>query len=256
MPSEDRKINPPQSPAQQWPPAPRIEEPMESAVLWRYMDLPKFIALLQWNALYFSQASQLGDSFEGSYPVGNAMEIIDGPNNRYKNARIKRRDFYYINCWHLNENESAAMWNLYTSQSNGVAIRTTYSQLIDSIDITTLVDPIYATKVKYIDYQRDSFEGPRVDSDGFTAFLYKHISFSHEHEFRLITTNKIYGKDDLIYFPPGIQIAVDTPKLIKDIIISPLAPSWFSDIVKAILVRYNYSPEIISPSSLSTRPIY
>jgi hypothetical protein len=34
--------------------------------IWRYMDLAKYIAILQRRSLFFARASLLGDPFEGS----------------------------------------------------------------------------------------------------------------------------------------------------------------------------------------------
>ena len=38
----------------------------DSAVLWRYMDLTKLMALLEDRALHFARSDLLGDPFEGS----------------------------------------------------------------------------------------------------------------------------------------------------------------------------------------------
>ena len=41
--------------------------------LWRYMDLSKFISLIQTSKLYFARAADLGDPFEGSLPRLNTQ---------------------------------------------------------------------------------------------------------------------------------------------------------------------------------------
>lgn len=40
--------------------------------LWRYMDLAKFLALLEDRALYFARADKLGDPFEGAAGIADA----------------------------------------------------------------------------------------------------------------------------------------------------------------------------------------
>ncbi|MDQ1391242.1 MAG: hypothetical protein QOF30_219, partial [Acidimicrobiaceae bacterium] len=40
--------------------------PSDETTLWRYMDLPKFVSLLEKGALFFSRADKLGDPYEGS----------------------------------------------------------------------------------------------------------------------------------------------------------------------------------------------
>ena len=38
-----------------------------------------------------------------------------------------------INCWHMNDHESAAMWKLYLKSNEGIAVQSTYETLRDSI---------------------------------------------------------------------------------------------------------------------------
>src|ERR1051326_7861230 len=47
--------------AQAWPPLPLVDEPARSDVLWRYYDLPKFVSLLERQALYLARADTLAD---------------------------------------------------------------------------------------------------------------------------------------------------------------------------------------------------
>jgi len=41
--------------------------------------------------------------------------------------------FNAINCWHMNDHESAAMWKLYLKSDEGIAIQSTYRKLKDAI---------------------------------------------------------------------------------------------------------------------------
>lgn len=105
--------------------------------LWRYMDLAKFLTILQQRAVFFSRASLLGDPFEGSFTKVNlAMReyIIkfrdedqrlegyktlndDQIRDMFSNLSSRARDEvdkFFISCWHMNGHESAAMWNLYS----------------------------------------------------------------------------------------------------------------------------------------------
>ncbi|MDE0445871.1 MAG: hypothetical protein OXH96_04290 [Spirochaetaceae bacterium] len=45
--------------------------------VWRYMNLPKFIGLLQSRALYLARADTLGDPFEGSLTEINRLANED-----------------------------------------------------------------------------------------------------------------------------------------------------------------------------------
>ncbi len=50
--------------------------------IWRFMDLPKFISILEKKALFFSKVSKLDqfDRFEGHYPKITAEKMRDGRN--------------------------------------------------------------------------------------------------------------------------------------------------------------------------------
>jgi hypothetical protein len=41
--------------------------PADQESVWRYMDLARFLSLLQTSALHFARADQMSDRWEGSY---------------------------------------------------------------------------------------------------------------------------------------------------------------------------------------------
>lgn len=57
--------------------------------IWRYMDLSKFIALIQSQSLYFPIITNLGDPFEGSVPSKELMiqYVLD---NRHPGGELER----------------------------------------------------------------------------------------------------------------------------------------------------------------------
>jgi hypothetical protein len=130
--------------------------------IWRYMDLSKFV---------FAAADRLGDPFEGSTtklqyefreyalahrhddPSLSFWRIISDERLRdffTKEAERKRRwpSFCYINSWHMNEHESAAMWRLYSKSDEAICIQTTFKRLAEQ-----LPDYVSAGEVNYIDYE-------------------------------------------------------------------------------------------------------
>ena len=52
-----------------------IEIPDENAVLWRYMELAKLLALLSKRSLFFPSIDKLGDRFEGRWSE-RTLELI------------------------------------------------------------------------------------------------------------------------------------------------------------------------------------
>ena len=56
---------------------PAFEQPADPSIsVWRYMDLSKFIWMIQRNALYFCRSDLMGDPFEGHY----TKAIVDQEN--------------------------------------------------------------------------------------------------------------------------------------------------------------------------------
>jgi len=103
-----------------------------NVAIWRYQDFTKFVSMLEHRALFFYRVDLLDDPFEGSYSRVNERLLQALQEKTGIPARTFRtlREFYrwvrqwtVVNCWHVNEQESAAMWRLYAKSDGAVAIR-------------------------------------------------------------------------------------------------------------------------------------
>src|SRR5437867_3764830 len=86
--------------------------------IWRYMDFTKFVCMLQNEGLYFSRLDCLGDPFEGSRSHADEglradqySSAVRAASAAFTQSSILKR--VMVNCWHMSEHESAAMWGLY-----------------------------------------------------------------------------------------------------------------------------------------------
>lgn len=217
------------------------------AHLWRYMDLAKFVALLQTAELYFHRADAFEDALEGSLTFGMQERLrMHGGTE----SRRKRREHVYINCWHLSERESVAMWSLYGRAGGSVAIRTTYSRLIK-----ILPDEFDVGLVRYVDFSKsdDSFDIRNV----FTHFFLKRESFAHEQELRVIgidepgrikpSASSIVGK--------GLKLSISLGDLVENVFVSPKADPWFGDVVRKLASTYDLAAPVIQ-SELDATPMF
>jgi hypothetical protein len=120
--------------------------------LWRYMDFPKFVSMLQQKALWFTRLDQFPDPYEGRLTKPTA-DFFEQTKWRGGVHYEKFRQHRCVNCWHLNDYESAAMWELY-SKADGVAIRSSLSRLLQSFPETVPVRQwgIRGDPVTYVDY--------------------------------------------------------------------------------------------------------
>lgn len=200
--------------------------------IWRYMDLAKYLAILQRRSLFFPRATLLGDPFEGSSTkpmVAERQYIMRNWNvdqflvgEHFKNLVEK----YLVSCWHINEHESAAMWSLYLRSNEGVCIQSTYRRLRSCLPKCVLIG-----EVKYIDYQTEGFSSGMV----FNFIMHKRKSFGHERELRAVFWEMDGTPDAQPYKtkiePAGLWIEVDLPSLIETVHISPAAEAWLARVI-------------------------
>ncbi len=233
-----------------------FEVPEDTGVrIWRYMNFTKFVSMLDSSSLWFSRVDQLDDPFEASWlpyvPVenrktGDVTETFKH-NLGFREFSVDRTA---VNCWHMNEHESAAMWRLYTATDQGIAVQSTFADLTACFaDCRPFVS---VGIVAYRDYDRHLF----TDSNGFHAFLHKRISFEHEREVRAIVW-PLGGEDpDSSPIPTdGLSLRVDLATLIRGVHVSPMAPAWIRDLTEGILRRYHIEAEV-QRSRLMDSPLF
>lgn len=246
---------------------PTFSQPEDEKIkVWRYMDFTKFIALIDSKSLYFARTDKLDDPFEGSLPRHNAIireynpdKISSETRDQLIRAMVEmsknnesRKKYMAVNCWHMNDCESAAMWKLYLNNNEGIAVQSTYSRLKKSL---TDKEKIYLGRVKYIDYDSEYIDTNNI----FEPFMHKRKSFIHENEVRALISrwpvdnNKIDFVQETI--DHGVSVDVDVETLIERIFIAPNAPDWLSNLIKSVIHRYNYQFEIVH-SKLGDNPIF
>jgi len=240
--------------------------PENAAVVWRYMDFTKFVSLIDTNALFFPRADHLSDRWEGAYTQENLrrrqlmVEEIKGTESQDMMEDLSR--LYrslplhtFVSCWHLNEVESDAMWQLYASRGEGIAIQSTFERLVGSFqsDENSMFD-VFVGKVRYLDYARGVFP----EGNSFLPFLHKRSSFEHEHELRAVIQPISPGRSPLAEAAPfadGLLVNVDLRLLIQNIYVAPTSRAWFTTLVEKIARKYGVEAPI-RQSALQRDPLY
>ncbi|TBF85827.1 hypothetical protein [Rhizobium leguminosarum] len=238
-----------------------IAPPDENAKIWRYMDLAKFISLLQKKSLYFTRADKFEDQFEGSWPVPNVIarnlilppglptESIPGWNElNLHRADFNRqfRTWCAVNCWHMNEYESAAMWKLYVQAGDGIAIQSTYARLRDSISSE---EEVFIGAVNYIDYEKHAIDAGNVLS----SIVHKRTSFSHESELRAVVVHWPSRQHSSIEH--GVAVPIDLKRLVQKVYVSPSASNWFADLLQPLIVQYGFD-FAVNHSSMNSQVVF
>lgn len=225
----------------------------ENVKVWRYMNYEKFESLLNEESLYLARSDQFTDTYEGRYPKFHYKDRVstEEKNNLgcidYLDLIERSRKKTYINCWHVNDVESAGMWDLYTQTKDdnvdGIAIETTYKKLKDSLPPLTLIGLI-----EYLDYEKDTIN----EMNYFASFLHKRKNFEHEKELRIISQLDFSNQEDE---KSGIFLPIKINVLINKIHIHPKATQKYSQKIKDVIHRFGFSFEIIN-SKLYEKPSY
>ena len=204
-----------------------------NTVVWKYLDLSKFLDLLLSQKLFMSRSDKFEDQYEGTFSEPTFEEIkklsIDNPDflNYYKTHREK----VAISSWHINEYESFAMWQIFTQNSEGLAIQSTIGRLQQSLSTETNFEQ-YIGEVNYIDYKKEHIPF----DDLFFPFLFKRKSFQYEREVRIITD--IGASENKINEGLKINVAINT--LIEKIYIHPKSENWYKNLVIQLVKQLGF----------------
>jgi len=219
----------------------------DSTKIWRYMDFTKFVNLLDTESLFFCRADKFEDKWEGIFP----KKMIDEFNLDKKNIKsndgneyswcewqiVKEARSHLINCWHVNEHESDAMWKLYSSNRQSIAIQSTIERLKNCFNKTN--ERIWIGQVEYVDFMIWK-PNNRVFNMGepntLKTFFLKRKGFEHEKEIRAIT-NIAYNDHKQ---EKGILVDIDLSELVETIVISPISEGWFFNLTSNIIKKYSY----------------
>ncbi len=214
------------------------------------MDFSKFVDLLDSRCLFFPSLTRLRelDPYEGSLTALSSY----GRKNRKSEKQLKESDQVvlgnqvvsgttFVNSWYLSEIESAALWRLFPKSNEGIAIQSTVERLGQSVASGSGGSTFYMGSVTYghEKVRERKTDAPKSYSDDDAVFT-KRACFEHERELRLV----IYARDlkkPVVCDENGLRVPVDIGSLISEVVTSPEAPSWISDLVERVLKKYDFS---------------
>ena len=207
-------------------------------IVWKYLDLSKFLDLLLSKKLFMSRSDKFEDQYEGTFsePTYEEIRKIAENNPEFLDYYKSHREKIVISSWHINEYESFAMWQIFTKNNEGLAIQSTVKRLQEAMKPETKTTQ-YIGEVNYIDYKKEYIPF----DDTFFPFLFKRKSFQYEREVRIIsdvTQNNIVINE-------GLKIDVDIHQLIEKIYIHPKSENWYKNLVIQLMEQlgFNFSIE-------------
>ena len=261
----------------------QLDQYDDNQIIWRYMDFTKFLSMLQYQALFFCTCAKMQemDPFEGRYPRKNIenleleTDFLRLPNRYVFKANDYKDNFLQnvgINCWHANDTENAAMWRMYLSSQEGIAIKSSIRRLKESFD-DNQEDVIYIGDIKYNNYElgkinintneylqdiQDLVDNKETNNAEifrtlcryyYPLIMSKRKEFEYGKEIRLVSpirqaTRRKRVKDF------GKLVDVDLDILINSIIVSPNATDWFVNLVKDTMKSYNLEHKRVYKSKI------
>jgi hypothetical protein len=188
--------------------------------VYRIFSLERLLELFVTGRNTLVKPAQWDDVFENF--------ILKSP-VRLRSGEIIEYNFYdrmYGQCWTLDK-ASDAMWRIYSSDKNGIRVRTTIRKLIESLANAQPSLPevrCCVGKVKYLSDKdlmgiaNTTFDDSGIGVDAiFKSLLVKRKAFKHENEVRALYQEL----DDDAYSRGLYRYTVDPHHLIDQIMIDP-----------------------------------
>ena len=259
--------------------------------VWRYMDFTKFVSMLARRSLYFASLKKMSeeDPFEGLLPDTyfqcrswktvedipeherwrltlhprpgqTPLEMVKTSMEEFAQTVFIFRKVLYVNCWHMNNFDSAAMWSIYAGRGSGIAITSSYESLQASLQTG---QKFFGGKIIYSDYSTDIID---VQSHLLGTVMRKRRSFDFEREFRIVfwdgsslrdssKTNEMLERINKAVMPDGLEFQCDLATLIDEIYVSPKSAEWYRELVQSVAKTYGVDKEV-RRSPMDMEPVH
>ena len=205
----------------------------EDIIVWKYLDLSKFLDMLLSKRLFMSRSDKFEDQYEGTFsePTYEEIKKIAANNPKFLDYYKSHRENVVISSWHINEYESFAMWQIFTKNNEGLAIQSTIGRLKKALHSEKRTEQ-HIGQVNYIDYKKEYIPF----DDTFFPFLFKRKSFQYEREIRIISD----VTSDNLKINDGLKIDVDINQLIERIYIHPKSENWYKNLVIELVEKLGF----------------
>jgi len=200
-------------------------------IVWKYLDL------LLSRKLFMSRSDKFEDQYEGTFsePTYEEIKKLSEHNPEFLKYYKSHREKVVVSSWHINEYESFAMWQIFTQNSEGLAIQSTIGRLQKALEAEANFKQ-YIGEVNYIDYKKEYIPF----DDMFFPFLFKRKSFQYEREVRILSDLS----EQEIKINDGLKIDVDINQLIEKIYIHPKSENWYKKLVIELVDKLGFDFEI------------
>jgi len=232
-----------------------------SAKIWRYMNVEKYLYLLNYSRLFFVRSDKLDDAFEGSWTkldIENRKKhsmslpnsVKDKSDEDFSKILMNMKKKTFISCWNAQDAESLSLWKIYGEVGKSIAIQSTYERLHNSV-----TEQVTLGLVEYIDYEIGSFFSD--ERRAASPFYFKRMEFANEcelrgtiqyHKFGVIDPNEEFYDNNF-----GVDHPVDLENLVEEVVVSPETPEWLLELLSSVTKKFGYSFPLVR-SRLDAQP--
>lgn len=207
--------------------------------VWKYLSLAELLNMVLSESLHFSRLDLLEDNKNSTF-----RQICSNPTfaqktftlqNMEKESLVvyyeKIRKCMFVNCWHLNDDDSELMWKLHSKDNKGIALQTTYLKLAQSLDATPWIN---LGLVRYKDFEKDEFD----TSNLLNIATFKDIKYTFENEVRFVISNSAdWYKTKSEDLKTGETLTWKLSEHVDRIFVDPYASKWYFETVKSIIEK-------------------
>ena len=251
--------------------------------IWRYMDLPKFVAMLATNSLHFTKLAKFSDDpYEGfgratalpipsgdsgakwvtrSHPDGRTTQMSQAEWFADLSQRSARevedaRELLYVNSW-CRGPESFAMWEIYGASGRGIAVQSSISDYKRAVRFNVRQEQYRFSDVEYhMDINacaalRPDFSQGTVPVPGpgmwpmlLEFALHKRSCYDYEREWRAVLYQDHRPEIE------GVDIAVDPDVLVGAVYVGPRSESFLYNAVSSIMEKFELRRPLVRSSLL------
>jgi hypothetical protein len=248
----------------------------EETVIWRYMDLQRFVVLMVRGAVRFTKAAEFHDDpWEGFcrvtvpstvIPETHANETVQLNSKQFLKLLVDysskylehAREHLYVTSWSLCV-DSMALWKIYSANAQGLALQSSVGRCKQALQFNVRSDQY---TFGCVEYANDIESSPKVQGD-FTSRiplpgpeLWKHViskgflkrsGYEFEEEWRGVLYQEGRPADT------GVDIPCQLDTLINSVIVGPNADAFMCDVVEELMSKFGIK-KTVSRSNLLMPP--
>lgn len=226
-------------------------------IIWRYMDLWKFLDIIDNNRLYMTRLDRVEDKYEANYYNKFINSSIMSRSKKHNvninsdeitKAMEHNKKYIYMSCWTNMKTENYLLWKAYTNYTTGIVIKSNGGNLLKSIN-NSEKRKFLIKKIMYINTEKkdenEIFSDYDIHEDFSDLLFLKRDYFKHEQEYRMITYfDANTDSSNKNTKPSGLYIEIDPKILIKEVYVSPGSSDEFKKLVQLKVDKLKFGIEV------------